>query len=262
MPRVKVLILGGRSEASGLVALLAQEDRFALTLSLAGRTRRPLLPDVPCRVGGFGGVPGLRHYLEEEKIGALVDATHPFAAQMSQHAAQAAGMSGVPLIAIRRPPWIAGPGDRWTMVADMREAAAALGTRPRRVFLTVGRQELAPFRAAPQHDYVIRSIDPPPPQSLPPCARVIAARGPFAVEAERALLAELGIAVIVTKNSGGEATAGKLAAARALGLEMVMVARPPLPDVAAAVAGAAAARDWLIGHVGLAHDTAVVARGV
>ncbi len=244
MERLKLLILGGTTEASTLARALAGDARFDAMLSLAGVTRAPALPPIPARVGGFGGVDGLVRYIESEGVDVLIDATHPFAAQMSRHAAEAASRTGVKLVAVCRPAWRAVAGDRWIAVADMREAVAALGTGPRRAFLTIGQKELAPFRAAPQHSYVIRSVDAPDPQSLPPDAEVITARGPFGEADERRLLAEKRIDVLVTKNSGGSATEAKLAAARAAGIPVVMVERPPRPDVET-VATAEAALDWL-----------------
>ncbi|HET9018724.1 MAG TPA: cobalt-precorrin-6A reductase [Acetobacteraceae bacterium] len=239
---MNLLILGGSSEASALVRAIAGESRFAPILSLAGRTRAPVLPQhVAARIGGFGGIAGLVAFLRMERIGAVVNATHPFAAGMSANAAAATAETSVPLLRILRPAWTPEPGDDWREVADMRQAARALGEAPRRVLLTIGRQDLAPFVAAPQHHYVIRSVDPPPPESLPPRATVISARGPFDAEAETALLRDHAIEVVVTKNAGGGATEAKLAAARARGLPVVMVARPPpapgetVPDVAGAL---------------------------
>ena len=242
---MRVLILGGTSEASGLASTVGADRRFAATLSLAGRTRAPLPPPIAWRVGGFGGIEGLVAYLRAERINALIDATHPFAEQMTCHAAAAAELAKIPLLVLCRPPWQPVGSDRWTVVPDMAAAAAALGRAPRRVFLTVGRKDLAPFAAAPWHHYLVRSVDLPDPAALPAGAKAIAARGPFGEAAERRLLQEHGIDVIVTKNSGGAATAGKLAAARALFLPVVMIARPvppPLPTVA----DAKTALDWLI----------------
>jgi precorrin-6A/cobalt-precorrin-6A reductase len=241
---MNVLILGGTTEASALARALAGDPIIRVTLSLAGRTRAPLLPAVASRRGGFGGVDGLARYLRDERVDALVDATHPFAAQMSRHALAAAGQAGVPCLAIVRPAWQPQHGDAWIAVPDMQAAVRALGAPPRRVFLTVGQQELAPFAAAPWHDYLIRSVEPPDPASLPPRARCIAARGPFEADAERRLLEAEAIETLVTKNSGGSATIAKLDAARALRLPVVMVARPPGPD-GPAVPDAEQAAAWL-----------------
>lgn len=238
---MRVLILGGSTEGSALARALAGDARFAPLLSLAGRTAAPVLPPVAVRIGGFGGAAGLAAWLVEARIGAIVNATHPFAARMADNAMAAAGATSTPMLRVLRPAWEPAPGDDWRAVPDMAAAAAALGDEPRRVLLTVGRQELAPFVAAPQHFYLIRSVDPPPQEALPPRARVIAARGPFDEAAERALLRDHGIEVLVTKNAGGGATAAKLAAARAARLRVVMVARPPapagetVPDVAQAL---------------------------
>ncbi len=237
-----MLILGGTTEASAIAAALADHPRMRPVLSFAGRTRAPVLPAVPARRGGFGGVNGLAAYLRAQDVAALIDATHPFAAQISRNARAAAHAADVPTVAVSRPPWAAGPGDCWTEVADMPAAVQALGTAPRRVFLTVGQQELAPFMLAPWHRYLIRSVEPPDPALLPPAARCIAARGPFREDAERTLLEQENVEVLVTKNSGGAATAPKLAAARALGVPVVMVARPAalfggtVPDAAGALA--------------------------
>ena len=244
---MNVLILGGTTEASAIAAGLAGDPVIRPVLSLAGRTRVPSLPSIAARRGGFGGVDGLVRYLRGHGIDALVDATHPFAAQMSRHALAAAELSGVRRLAVVRPAWQARPGDAWTEVPDMPAAVAVLGSQPRRVFLTVGQQELTPFTAAPWHDYLIRSVELPNPAMLPPHARCIAARGPFEVAAEQRLLEDEAVEVIVTKNSGGTATVAKLTAARALGLPVIMVARPAAA-AGPTVANAAEALAWLRRH--------------
>jgi len=239
---MKLLILGGTTEATELGQALAGDARFDATLSFAGRTQRPLAQAIPTRTGGFGGIEGLAAYLRDHAIDALIDATHPFAAQMTAHAVAAAQQTGVPLLVVLRPAWVPGPGDQWTMVPTMQAAAAALGPVPRRVLLTIGQKDLAPFTAAPWHDYLTRSIEPPS-VSLPQ-VRFIAARGPFVLDDERHLLQAERIEVIVTKNSGGGATDAKLEAARQRNLPVVMVARPPAPD-AETVPDAASALAWL-----------------
>ena len=228
MTGLRILLLGGTAEARVLAARLSAAGH-AVTLSLAGRTRAPLLPDCALRVGGFGGAEGLARALDDADL--LVDATHPFAARISAHARAAAAATGTPLLALDRPPWQPVPGDRWTRVPDMAAAAAALGPARRRVFLAIGRQEVAAFRGAPQHAYLIRSVEPPDPADLPPDSQTLLARGPFAEPAERALLAASRIETLVAKNSGGAATYGKIAAARALGLPVVLVDRPPGPQI-------------------------------
>ncbi len=235
---MRVLILGGTTEATEIARALAEDARFSPVLSLAGRTRRPVPPPVPWRSGGFGGAAGLAACLR--KFDALIDATHPFAARISANAAEAAVLAGVPRLTVLRPPWTPQPGDDWLCVPSMAHAAAALGTQARRVFLTVGQNELAPF--GPPHRYLLRSVDAP--ADAPPDATIIAARGPFTEAADRALMAEHQTQVLVTKNSGGTAVMGKLAAARSLGLPVVMVDRPapPTGELAPDAAGALA---WL-----------------
>jgi precorrin-6A/cobalt-precorrin-6A reductase len=231
MPRI--LILGGTTEARGLAERLAARPDLDITLSLAGRTIAPVAPPVPVRSGGFGGAAGLADYLRRERIDALIDATHPYASAMSANAAAAAGSAGIPLVALRRPPWPRMDGDRWTPVSDIGAAVAALGRAPRRVFVALGRNELVPFSAAPQHYYLIRSVDPVVPPLPLPQADYITGRGPFSEAEDRALLRANRIEAIVAKNSGGAATYGKIAAARALGLDVIMLRRPALPDVPA-----------------------------
>ena len=245
MASLRVLVLGGTTEASELARMLDGDVRLRPTLSLAGRTSGPARPPIPYRVGGFGGAAGLANYLRAERIAAVVDATHPFAAAMTRNAVAACAEARVRLLRVDRPAWNARDGDDWTDVAGMDEAARALGAAPRRVLLTIGRRDLAAFAAAPWHAYLVRSVDLPDPAALPPTARYIAARGPFAEADERELLIRERIEAIVTKNSGGEATRAKLTAARALRIAVVMVARPPAPDVES-VPDAAQAHAWLL----------------
>ena len=227
----RILILGGTTEARQLAGRLARRADLKVTLSLAGRTENPVAQPVPTRTGGFGGIEGLADYLRDEKIDLLIDATHPYAARISANAAEAARLAGVAALALRRPAWEAVEGDRWTLVEDAAEAIAALGNAPRRVFLALGRQELAGFVAARRHAYVIRSVDPVEPPLDVPNATYILSRGPFFEQDDRALLAAHRIEVIVAKNSGGLATYGKIAAARSLGIEVVLLHRPGLPEL-------------------------------
>ncbi|MFB9953457.1 cobalt-precorrin-6A reductase [Rhizobium puerariae] len=229
-----ILILGGTAEARKLAERLAGDPRFVTELSLAGRTRAPAEQPVPVRIGGFGGPQGLAAYLGEKGISILIDATHPYAAQISRNAADAAMLADVPLVALRRLPWQRQAGDRWTEVDGVPQAVEALGSVPRKVFLTLGRQELLPFEAAPQHQYLVRSVDPVEPPLDIPHATYITSRGPFAETDEARLLRDHGIEVIVAKNSGGSASYGKIAAARAFGIETVLIRRPDLPDVPSA----------------------------
>jgi precorrin-6A/cobalt-precorrin-6A reductase len=244
---MRVLILGGTTEASALAVALAQREGIEPVLSLAGRTERPVLPDVAYRIGGFGGADGLASHLRNEAIDAVVDATHPFAGRMCWNAAAACEHAGVPLLRLGRPAWVAGDGDLWVEVASIEDAVAALGEAPRRVFLTVGRLSLPAFGAAPQHHYLVRSIDAPDDLSMLPDRRLLLARGPFGVVAEETLMRDNRVEVVVTKNSGGTATAGKIEAARRLRLPVVMVARPPRPALPEA-GSVEDAVEWLQGH--------------
>jgi precorrin-6A/cobalt-precorrin-6A reductase len=223
---MRVLLLGGTSEASKLASLLAGQSDISAILSFAGRTKALHVPEIPYRIGGFGGVEGLSAYLDAQHIDVLIDATHPFAEQISRHAAIAASRANIPLVRLSRPAWRPDAADRWINVSDMAAAAAALGREPKRVFLTVGRLQIEAFAAAPQHFYLIRAIEPLVPEPSLPHHRVILGRGPFEVDTEAKLLREESIEVIVTKNSGGGATFAKLLAARKLALPVVMVARP------------------------------------
>jgi precorrin-6A/cobalt-precorrin-6A reductase len=230
---MRILILGGTTEARRLAQELAGRRDLAVTLSLAGRTAAPAAQPVPVRIGGFGGAQGLADYLSEQRVDALIDATHPYAAVISGNAAVAAMSTGVRLLALRRPPWIAVAGDRWTDVADVQAAARALADVPSRVFLALGRKDLAPFAASPWHHYLVRSVDPVDPPLAVPHAIYVTGRGPFDEACDRVLLEEHRIEVVVAKNSGGAATYGKIAAARALGLPVIMPRRPVLPQVPA-----------------------------
>lgn len=252
---MKVLLLGGTTEAAAMARLLAADPRFDATLSLAGRTTQPAVSPLPTRVGGFGGAGGLAAYLIENKVDALIDATHPYAAQITMNAVEAATDSAVPLLAVRRPPWERQAGDLWQEVPDAEAAVLALGAQPKRVFLAMGRLEVHVFAKAPQHDYLLRSIDDP--GALPfPYVTVVTGRGPFDLAGERALLQENRIEILVSKNSGGAATYAKIQAARALGLPVVMLARPSLPW-SDSVTKVAEAMQWLN-----AHHEALAQRGV
>jgi precorrin-6A/cobalt-precorrin-6A reductase len=241
---LKILILGGTAEGRRLAEQLADDARFELLLSFAGRTASLAAPGVPHRVGGFGGPAGLAAFLRAGGFGALLDLTHPFAARISANAVQAAREAEVPLLRLARSAWQPQPGDRWIDALDMSAAARALGAEPRRVFLSIGRLELEAFSAAPQHQYLVRAVDAftlPAPLAH---ARLIRARGPFALADERALLEGERIEVVVSKNSGTDATYAKIEAARALGLPVVMVRRPALP-VCPEVSTLQAAEAWL-----------------
>ncbi|MCX5054433.1 cobalt-precorrin-6A reductase [Streptomyces sp. NBC_00474] len=239
-----VLILGGTAEARELAAVLAARPGVRVTTSLAGRVTRPgaLAGDV--RVGGFGGAAGLADWLREQHVDALVDATHPFAETITANGARAAAASGVSSVVLRRPGWRPGPEDRWHLVTSLSAAADALPRFGSRAFLTTGRLGLSAFTHLADMHFVVRSVEPPEPP-VPPHTEVLLARGPFTVADETTLLREYLIDVLVTKDSGGEATAAKLTAARQLGLPVVVVRRPPLPRGVSAVSDVAGVLVWL-----------------
>lgn len=221
-------MLGGTTEASALAKALADQG-IAGVFSYAGRTGSPVQQPLPQRIGGFGGVDGLVAYLRAEAITHLVDATHPFAARISGNAVAAAGIAGLPVLALERQPWAEGPADRWQSVPDMEAAAAALPEEPARVFLAIGRQNLEVFAAKPQHHYLLRLVDAP--ESLPlPNANAVIARGPFTLAGDLALLQAHRISHIVAKNAGGAGARAKLDAARALNLPVILIAQPVVPE--------------------------------
>jgi precorrin-6A/cobalt-precorrin-6A reductase len=220
-----LLILGGTTESRLLAEQLSTRTDLRVTLSLAGRTQAPRVHGMITRSGGFGGVEGLMRYLKGERVACLVDATHPFATQISEHARIAAERTATKLIALHRPPWVRQAGDQWTEVANTADAVDALGARSLRVFITIGRQGLAELRRAPQHHYWIRTVDPVEPPLPLPHVRYIVARGPFAQPAEEATLRTHAIETLVAKNSGGPATYGKIAAARKLSLPVILIRR-------------------------------------
>lgn len=231
----RVLILGGTTEARRLAdALAAEGPHVHVTTSLAGRVANPGTPAGGVRVGGFGGPDALAAWLRRHRIDVLVDATHPFAATISAHAAQAAAACGTELFTLRRPGWPARPGDRRHPARSLADAAArlpSLAGNGGRVFLTTGRQGLAAF-AGPELDglhFLVRAVERPEPP-LPRSTRILLDRGPYTIEGETALLLEHRVDVLVTKDSGGTATAAKLTAARQLGLPVLMVERPPAPE--------------------------------
>ncbi len=225
---IRVLVLGGTSEASALARALASV-RVNAVFSYAGRTESPVAQPLPTRVGGFGGVEGLARYLAGERITHLVDATHPFAAGISRNAIAAAAMAGLPLIGLERPAWVAGPGDDWRAVPDVDAAVAALPETPARVFLAIGKQTLAPFAARPEHHYLLRLVDAPSGPLPLRDAAVVIARGPFAEADDLALIDGHRISHIVAKNAGGSGAEAKLAAARNRRIPVILIDRPVLP---------------------------------
>lgn len=252
MAPARVLILGGTGEGAALARRLASTAGLEVITSVAGVTDSAAagLPG-QVRQGGFGGVEGLANYLQSQAIDLLVDTTHPFAARMTANAAEAASRTGVPWLRLDRPGWTPQPGDRWTEVADAAEAASALSRFGPRVFLSVGQGELEPFAELSDRWFLVRMVAPPR-QPLPlPRAELIRARGPFAEADELELLRRHAIDVVVSKNSGGAATYGKIAAARHLGLPVVMIARPAPPE-ADTVTSVAGAYDWVMARAGAA----------
>ncbi|MDM7255912.1 MAG: cobalt-precorrin-6A reductase [Paracoccus sp. (in: a-proteobacteria)] len=244
---MRVLILGGTTEARAMGQALADAKLDGI-MSLAGRVERPLSQPLPQRLGGFGGVEGLRAYLREHAITHVIDSTHPFAAQMTRNALAACKAESVPYLALTRAPWIAEAGDNWQHVPDIAGAVAALAGPPRRVMLAIGRQNLTAFAIQPQHFYLLRLVDPPETPLPLPHTHVIVDRGPFTQEADKALMQDHQIDLVVSKNAGGTGARAKLDAARALGLPVVMIDRPALP-ARAEVHEVAAALAWLHGAI-------------
>lgn len=223
------MILGGTTEASALAVALAERG-LAATLSYAGRVANPKPQPVPVRIGGFGGIDGLAAYLRDAGITHLVDATHPFAAQMSAHAVTAAARAGVAHLALTRPAWTPEAGDRWQYAPDIAGAVAALAGPGRRVMLALGRMHVDAFAAQPQHRYLLRFVDAPTETIALPHHHVVIDRGPFTAEADTALMRAQAINLVVCKNAGGRGAEAKLTAARVLGLPVLMIDRPHLPE--------------------------------
>ena len=247
----RILILGGTGEAADLARSLVGDygDRLEVLTSLAGRTHAPA--ELPGRVrrGGFGGAGPLADYLKDHKIAAVIDATHPFAAQISANAVSACAIAGVPRLVLSRPCWTPKSGDNWSYFDTVKVAAQALPQFGRRAFLTIGMQELAPFWDLPGMWLLVRLIELPLDPLPVANVETIAARGPFSVAGERMVMESHKIDVLVTKSSGGAATAAKLTAARQLGLPVVMISRPPAPK-GPSVNGIQAVIDWIIGRLG------------
>ena len=214
-------------------------------LSYAGRTESPLAQPVPTRTGGFGGVGGLVTFLKENSITTVVDATHPFAARMSAHAIEAARVAGVNLLALEPDPWTATPGDKWTCVADIDAAVAALDDGPQRIFLAIGRLNLASFASQPQHHYLLRLVDRPKNPLPLPNTTVVVERGPFTFEDDVALLQTHGIDLVVAKNAGGEGARAKIDAAHSLRLPVIMIDRPMIAE-RPVVSTVSDAMHWLV----------------
>jgi precorrin-6A/cobalt-precorrin-6A reductase len=246
----RLLILGGTAEAAELAALVLARhgERIEPITSLAGVTEEPNVPPGGVRRGGFGGAEGLARYLADEAIAFLIDATHPFAATMQQSAAIAAAAAGVPRLRLLRPPWPKVEGDRWIEVADAQAAAQALAPLGRNVFLALGGREIAAFAGLGGFRFVVRGVSPPA-QPLPANWQFLQARGPFAAADERRLFEQRQIDAVVSRQSGGAGAYAKIAAARMLGLPVVMIRRPSAPPPPVAP-GVAEALDWLERRLG------------
>jgi precorrin-6A/cobalt-precorrin-6A reductase len=226
--KVRLLILGGTGDAAELARKALEIPNLEVRVSLAGRTSQPGEVSGLVRVGGFGGVAGLVDYLKSEKIDLLVDATHPFAAQISENGAIASRQAGIRSLMLARPGWEKLSGDDWCEVETVEAAAEVLLSLGKRVFLTIGRQQLDRFSHLHDIWFLMRSIDPPTTQI--PGGKLLCDRGPFSLDNERQLLKEYQIDTLVSKNSGGDATYAKIIAARELGIKVVMVQRPKMPD--------------------------------
>jgi precorrin-6A/cobalt-precorrin-6A reductase len=237
---MRVLLLGGTAEARALATNL--NPAVTVISSLAGRVPDPALPVGEVRIGGFGGVDGLCQWIRDERIAAVVDATHPFAARITANAAQACRQAGVPHVVLARPAWPQGGA----VVVDSDVEAADVVTRNRysRVFLTTGRSGSAAF-ANVDAWFLIRAVTAPDDVALPARHDLLLSRGPYHYADERKLLMDYGIDALVTKNSGGDMTRGKVDAADDLGIPVVMVDRPKLPDDVRAVPTVADAAAWV-----------------
>jgi precorrin-6A/cobalt-precorrin-6A reductase len=228
-PERRILVLGGTTEAMQLAKALQRRPRLHVTTSLAGRTREPAAVPGGGRSGGFGGIEGLIRYLREEHVDVIIDATHPYAEQISRHAVVASRSTGVPLLRLERPPWPRQPGDRWALVDTLTEAGRVAQDYGRRAFLTVGAKEVQAFANLERMWFLVRLIETPA-EKLPLLHyEIVTGRGPFSAEDELRLLKQHRIDMVIAKNSGGDATYGKIAAARSLGLPVILVRRPVPP---------------------------------
>lgn len=242
-PPNKILILGGTAEGRKLADLITEAGLDVVT-SLAGRVKRPRLPQGEVRIGGFGGPQRMGRYLLESSIDLVIDATHPFAEKISASALEAATSTGTPMLRLNRPQWTPGEGDNWLSVPSAEEAARLVQERFKRPLLTIGRQQLSAFAGDARSSYLIRCVEPPE-GKLPRRYLLMFDRGPFDFDSEHSLLRRHRIDVVVTKNSGGDATAAKLEAARSLHIPVIMIERPPSPPVPT-VHTVAEAAQWIV----------------
>lgn len=224
-----LLILGGTTQASRLAESCAAHKLNA-TLSYAGRVERVKPQPIPTRSGGFGGAEGLAQYIQSNNITHLIDATHPFAAQISGNAITAARSLALPYCAFTRPAWQPQSDDDWQIIPSLEAAIDWLERPAMRVMLAIGRQYLSAFEAQPHHHYLLRLVDPPITPPNFPNHQIVISRGPFTLASDLELLKQHHIEVIISKNSGGEGARAKLDAARQLGLQVVMIERPSYPE--------------------------------
>ena len=242
-PPNKILILGGTAEGRKLADLITEAGLDVVT-SLAGRVKRPRLPQGEVRIGGFGGPQRMGRYLMDSSVDLVIDATHPFAEKISASALEAATSTGTPMLRLNRPQWTPGKGDNWLSVSSAEEAARLVQERFKRPLLTIGRQQLSAFAGDARSSYLIRCVEPPE-GKLPRRYLLMFDRGPFDFDSEHSLLRRHRIDVVVTKNSGGDATAAKLEAARSLHIPVIMIERPPSPPVPT-VHTVAEAAQWIV----------------
>ena len=224
-----LLILGGTTEASSLAYLISKTE-FNATISYAGRVKDIRQQPINKIIGGFGGVDGLSSYIISNEITHLVDATHPFAVQISKNAILASQKTGIQHATLTRTQWQRLKGDNWHLVHDIKAAAAMLNSNPRRVMLAIGRMHLEQFYENTQHFYLLRLLDKPKESLLFPNHVIQVSRGPFTTEQDKILLSKHKIDLIVAKNAGGNATYAKIEAARQLGIQIIMIERPVIPD--------------------------------
>lgn len=244
---LRILLLGGTTEATALAERLSRMGSIKAVLSLAGRTAQPAESPLTTRVGGFGGVEGLSAYLQQEAVNLVIDATHPFAARISTNAIAASQASGVPLLAIERPPWTRVADDDWIEHDSIEAAVSALPEEPQDIFSGLGRQAIDALCHAPQHRYLIRVVDPLECPAILAHAEVIASRGPFCTGNDARLFADYNIHYVLSKNAGGSAAYSKIEAARQLGITVHMIRRPALP-ARTTVATANEALAWIDKH--------------
>ena len=243
---MSILILGGTGGAAAVAELAAAEKRWCVVTSLAGRTKQPRALPGDVRVGGFGGVDGLTQYMQANNVTTLVDATHPFAVAISQHAHAACKRLGIPRMMLRRTPWQRRPGDNWVEVSVFAEASKQIPQEALRIFLTTGKQNLADFSEHENKWFLVRVVDERPSVPLAHYELIIA-RGPFSETRETGLLEHHRIDTLVAKNSGGTSTYAKIAAARKRGIPVVML-QPPEPTPGECVETPAAVIEWLRGN--------------